>query len=327
MKVASSESEPLDTEREQDISQDWARVNGGLYTYLANEGEMEVAFDRAATLMRRPANYALTLESEFREAPGPAYLSVTGSTAFAGGGAVELILDASGSMWQKLDGRFRIDIAKQVLTAALREHVPAGTPTAIRVFGHRKPNVCDTNLEVPLQPLDVDAAIATLNGVSPQSLAKTPLAESLSAVAQDLGSQASAAIVVLVTDGKETCGGNPDNAIRQLQSSGIRLSLNIVGFAIDDTAVERQFADWAEAGGGRYFSASDADGLNEAVAQSLAIPFAVYDQSGALVAEGLVDGPPVEIMQGLYRVVVAASPQRTFEDVTVSGTGEIGLEL
>jgi hypothetical protein len=37
---------------------------------------MEVAFDRATTLMHRPASYTLLVESEFREAPGPGSLEV-----------------------------------------------------------------------------------------------------------------------------------------------------------------------------------------------------------------------------------------------------------
>jgi len=38
--------------------------------------------------------------------------------------------------------------------------------------------------------------------------------------------------------------------VAQLQEKGINVTLNIVGFAIDDDATESQFAEWAEAGGG-----------------------------------------------------------------------------
>jgi hypothetical protein len=328
MKVASGEIDPLGTEREQDLSQDWARVNGGHYSYLSNEGEMEVAFDRAATLMRRPANYALSLESEYREATGPGSLRVSrGENPDAAGGAVELILDASGSMWQKLDGRFRIDIAREVLTRALQEHIPAGTPTALRVFGHRKPNACDTNLEIPLRPLDVDATIAALNSVSPQSLARTPIGAALAAVSGDLNANDGAAIVVLVTDGEETCDGNPLAEIERLKASGIGISLNIVGFAIEDNELATQFTEWAQAGGGRYFKADNAEGLNDAVAQALATPFTVYDASGAAVAQGIVDGEAIELEEGNYKVVVESGRQRVFENVAITGAGNTALDL
>jgi len=315
-------------EREQDISQDWASVNGGFYSYLANEGEMEVAFDRVATLLRRPANYSLTMETEYREAPGPGLLRVVaGEESDAATGAVELILDASGSMWQKLDGRFRIDIAKDVLTSALNEHIPPGTLTALRVFGHRKPNACDTNLEIPLRPLDVESAITTVTGITPQSLAKTPIAASLAAVSQDLSGMDGTAIVVLVTDGKETCEGNPDAEIERLRDAGFKLSLNIVGFAIDDEELEAQFSEWAGAGGGRYFGATDAKGLKDAVENALATPYTVYNQSGEAVAEGVVDGEPLELEQGVYRVVISTEPQQVFNAVEIAGESDTKLSL
>ena len=328
MKIASDTPSPIDAEMEQDISQDWAMVNGGYYSYLANEGEMEVAFDRASTLLRRPADYALTLATEYREAPGPGFLRVTtADDAAAGAGAVELILDASGSMWQKLDGRFRIDIAKEVLSEAIRNHIPAGTPTALRVFGHRQPGTCDTNLEISLQPLDRDATIAAVNAITPQSLAKTPIGASLAAVSQDLASAEGAAIVVLVTDGKETCDRDPAAEIQRLRDAGFALSLNIVGFAIDDADLAGQFATWAEAGGGRYLAANDADDLSQAMKQALATSYSVYDQNGSKVAEDVVGGEPLELGQGYYKVIVATTPQQVFDRVAITGANDTNIEL
>jgi Mg-chelatase subunit ChlD len=328
MKVSSGTTNALGAATEEDLGQDWSRVNGGHYTYLDHEGDMEVAFDRAATMLRRPANYTLTMQTEFREAPGPGTLRVVaGTESSSASSAVELILDASGSMWKKLDGRFRIDVAKEVLTTALNKYIPPETPVALRVFGHRKANACDTNLEIALQPLNVDQATATLAGVSPQSLAKTPIAASLAAVSRDLRGNKGAAVVVLVTDGEETCDGDPAAEIERLEKAGFQMNLNIVGFAIDDDALAAQFETWAEAGGGRYFAANDADGLNDAVAQALATPYKVFDQSGEAVAEGVVGGDPVELEQGVYRVVVSGTPSQEFKDVSVTGAKETGLEL
>ena len=74
---------------EQDLMQDWSRVNGGHYSYLINEGEMEVAFDRAVTMLRRPAGYTLEVTSTYRKAPGPGSLRVvTGEKSMVTGGAV-----------------------------------------------------------------------------------------------------------------------------------------------------------------------------------------------------------------------------------------------
>ena len=331
LKVPSGDHDPLSAEREQDLMQDWADVNGGHYSYLAHEGEMEVAYDRAATLLRRPANYTLTLATEAREAPGPGTLLVTadahgdGATA---GSAVELILDASGSMLQRMEGRRRIEIAREVLTTAIREHIPPGTPTALRVFGHETPNACETNLEIPLAPLDPEAAVAELGGITAKNLARTPIAASLAAVSGDLGDAAKGdALIVLVTDGEETCDGDPAAEIEKLKAAGFGISLNIVGFAIDDATLADQFAQWAAAGGGRYFVANDAEGLADSVAEALAIPYTAYHANGDLAAKGIVGGKPVELAPGLYRVVVGSSSQRTFTEVEVLSDAEVELVL
>jgi hypothetical protein len=73
-------------DEEQDRFQDWSSVNGGYYKHLVYDGEMEVAFDRAATMLRRPAGYTLEVKAEFREAPGPGSLKVVSGGGGSGGG-------------------------------------------------------------------------------------------------------------------------------------------------------------------------------------------------------------------------------------------------
>jgi hypothetical protein len=313
----------------QDVFEDWARVNGGHYIQLFYQGEMEVAFDRASTMMRRPAGYTLVVESEFREAPGPGLLRVVkgdGGPA-AGGAAVELILDASGSMLQRMRGKRRIVVAKEVLTEAVTRHIPAGTPVALRVFGHKEPDACRTDLEIPLAPLDPARAAKVIDGIQAMNLARTPIADSLAAVEGDLKGAKGRAAIVLVTDGEETCEGDPAKVIESLQAKGIDVHLNIIGFAIDDPELEAQFAAWAELGGGRYFSVQDQEGLSGALATALQLPFTVHDQAGSIVAEGVVGGAPVELEQGLYRVEAATSPPQVFERVEIPGEKETTIAL
>ena len=134
-------------------------------------------------------------------------------------------------------------------------------------------------------------------------------------------------IVVLVTDGHETCDGDPETEIRKLQAAGLQVSLNIVGFAIDDDTLAAQFTDWALAGGGRYFAAYDADDLNDAVRQALATSFSVYDEAGVAIARGTAGGEPLELEQGVYRVIVESAPQRTLDEVEILGGQTTELEL
>jgi len=306
--------------REQDLLQDWARVNGGHYARVGSEGEMEVAFDRAATMLRGPAAYQLTVDAEFREAPGPGTLEVrSGNGAGLGSGGVLFILDASGSMLQRIDGRRRIEIAREVLVEAATRNLQPGTPVALRVFGHREPNACRTDLEIPLQPLDPSRAGTVISRVEARNLARTPIADSIAKAESDLAKATGPKTIVLLTDGEETCDGDPEAVIRALVDKGFDMRLNIVGFALGDEVLESQFEAWAELGGGRYFTAQDADGLSQALEQALRIPFLVYDLSGAEQARGVVDGDLVELPAGIYRVVVEGSPPQLFDAVEIHG--------
>lgn len=314
---------------DQNRFRDWAGINGGTYNQLHYQGEMEVAFDRATALMRRPAGYTLLVESEFREAPGPGHLAVVaggdrGDTAT--GPAVELILDASGSMLKRMDGKRRIAIAKEVLTEAVRKQIPAGTPVALRVFGHKEVDSCRTDLEIPLAPLDPEAAARTIANIQAMNLARTPIADSLKAVEGDLLGADSGAIV-LVTDGEETCDGDPAAVLQSLADKGFAATLNIVGFAIDDPELAGRFRSWAALGGGRYFAANDEAGLSEAIADALRVSFTVYDGAGNEAAVGQVGGAPVELEQGTYRVIVHTRPERIFDEVEVLGESSAELEL
>lgn len=229
-------------------------------------------------------------------------------------------------MLQRMQGKRRITIAREVLTEAVREHIAPGTPVALRVFGHTEPGSCDTELLIPLGPLDPDAAARTIADVEAKNLAKTPIADSLAAVPSDLG-DARAVAVVLVTDGEETCDGDPAAVIESLRGRGIEIAVNIVGFAIDDAALEARFARWSELGGGRYFSARDQTDLSDAIEKALQVPFTVFDSSGAVAAQGLLGGEPVELARGVYRVTVQTAPQQSFEDVAIQGEDKVTLTL
>ena len=239
----------------------------------------------------------------------PGALLVVSSTAdktvaLPEGAAVEVILDASGSMLKRQDGQRRIDIAKSVLSDLVRESLPSATPFAMRVFGHREADSCRTDLEISLSPLDATAAASRISGVEAMNLAKTPIAKSLELVAQDLAGVEGTSVVVLVTDGEETCGGDPAAAVEKLRGLGFDVRVNIVGFAIDDDDLKSQFRYWADLGGGAYHDAAGATDLATSIRESLQASFDVLDAGGETVASGSVSGGSVELPAGSYRVRV-----------------------
>ncbi|MFN8440113.1 MAG: VWA domain-containing protein [Caldilineaceae bacterium] len=245
----------------------------------------------------------------------PGSLSVVGKANTAGepspvigGGAVELILDASGSMLQRIDGVAKIAIARDVLTNLTSNVLPAGAPLALRVFGHKEAGSCRTDLEIPLQPLDAATVNQTIAGINAMNLAKTPIGASLRLVAEDLAGASGQKVVILVTDGEETCGGDPEREIQVLRAAGIDVRINIVGFDVDDAALKATFQRWASEGGGSYFNASNAAELDSAVTAALRAPFRVLDANGTEVATGVVNGDAVSLPAGTYTVEVESEP-------------------
>ena len=236
------------------------------------------------------------------EAPGFVQVTRELSKGFGDGAAVEVILDASGSMLQRQGNERRIEIAKATLTQLVRDTIPAGTGFAMRVFGHKESGNCRTDLEIPLGPLNPQAAIAVIDAIQAMNLAKTPIGKSLALVAEDLDKVTGERIVILVTDGEETCDGDPALAIKQLRGKGWDVKVNIVGYAIDDAALRETFKSWAALGQGQYLNASNADELAKAIKQTVETRFQILDREGSTVARGITNSAPLELPPGVYTV-------------------------
>lgn len=240
------------------------------------------------------------------------------STAATGGAAaVELILDASGSMLQRLDGVRRIEVARTVLDDLVRNHLPDDSQFALRVFGHKAANQCRTDLEIPLSRLDRNAAADAIAAVNAMNLAKTPIADSLAKVALDLAAANGPKTVILITDGEETCDGDPAQVIKRLRADGLDAQVSIVGFAIDDEELKANFQNWAELGGGSYFDAASAGDLIRSLRTVISGPFRVLDAAGRVVARGVIGGAPVVLPSGSYRVETVGPTPRVIENVSI----------
>lgn len=233
--------------------------------------------------------------------------------------AVEVILDASGSMLQQLNGIRRIDIAKQTLLKLTGEAIPADSLFALRVFG-REVDSCQTDLDIALAPLKPDAVKARISNITAKNNAKTPIGASLAAVSGDLAKASGEKLVILITDGEETCGGDPLAAIQQLRAAGTNVRINIVGFAIDDDSLKTTFTHWARAGAGAYFDAKDAAGLNTALTQAIKPAFEILSADGKVVADGVIGDAAIALLPGKYTVRIKGKNAQAQEVMIESET-------
>lgn len=312
-----------DSKMYESIMQSWSKINNGTYGVVSDALGMSKAIKQASAILRRPVYYTLNVESKYERPLEPGSLQIVeapeNKKRVNENFAIELILDASGSMLQRIQGKRRISIAKDVLKKAVIEIIPPKTLVALRVFGHKKADSCRTDLEMELQPLNVKKTTGIISKINAKNLAKTPIADSLAKVASDLSKVKGKKVVILVTDGKETCDGDPAKVITSLKEQGIDVRINIVGFAIDDEKLKEQFKEWARLGDGSYFNASDKKSLNDAVKKALQIPYKVYDNKENMVAEGIVGSDPIKLRGGTYKVVIESSPEQVLEDVIVTG--------
>jgi uncharacterized protein YegL len=191
-------------------------------------------------------------------------LALLSSPLFAAANVL-FILDSSGSMAGRVDGVPKINAAKQVLTALLRD-LPKETKIGLMTYGHRTKGDCkDVELLVPIGPNAPDKVATRLTPLTPKG--KTPLAYSLEQAAplfKSLAGQNNA--VILVSDGIETCGGDPKAAAAKLAAANIGVKVHVVGFDVKGAEL-KQLESIAKAGKGRFFEAKNTAGLKNAFAQ------------------------------------------------------------
>jgi len=174
------------------------------------------------------------------------------------------VLDGSGSMWGRVDGKIKIQVAKEVMNKLLEE-TPDGIDCGIVVYGHRKKGDCaDIEMIVPMGSLQKEAAVLKINRISPKG--KTPISDSIIMAVNQLKGHEAAGTIVLVSDGMETCGKDPCAVVKKLKESGIKFVMHVVGFNVKAEAA-KQLSCIAQTGGGSYFSTTNATDLLAAMKQ------------------------------------------------------------
>lgn len=217
----------------------------------------------------------------------PALGGLASPTAAQPAPALLLILDASGSMWGQIEGTNKIVIAREVV-GDLLDGLADDAQVGLVAYGHRREGDCaDIETVVPIGALDRGALKAKVNALNPRG--KTPITASVEEAFAAIAGRDSATTVILVSDGLETCGGDPCAAVKLARQAGSRFLLHVVGFDVAGEDVS-QLECAAQAGGGLFFSAENAGQLSAALEQAVAMPAEV--PAGRLVVTAVADGQP-----------------------------------
>lgn len=179
-----------------------------------------------------------------------------------------IVLDASGSMWGQIDGRAKLEIAREALGQVL-SGIPAETEIGLMAYGHREKGSC-ADIELVVPPAAGTAQAITDAANAMKFLGKTPLTEAVRQAAAELKSTEAKATVILITDGIETCEADPCALGAELEASGVDFTAHVVGFGL--TAEEgATVACLAENTGGKYIEAKDAGALVEALKTTVVV--------------------------------------------------------
>lgn len=176
------------------------------------------------------------------------------------------VLDGSGSMdgiWG--NGESRMDIAKKILVKLVDSlRTNSDLELALRVYGHRfsrQSNNCqDSRLEVPFGKKNHNTIINKIKEIKPKGV--TPITYSLSEAAKDFPANPGYRnILILITDGVESCGGDPCKVSVELQRKGIFLRPYIIGLGLQGGRVLECM--------GKFIDAENANAFNKILNRSI----------------------------------------------------------
>jgi hypothetical protein len=203
-----------------------------------------------------------------------AAMQSSSSTAVAGAPASEvtdlaLIVDYSGSMNAKMkDGATKVSSAKKCVTDLI-DKLPNDLNVALVVYGTSKARGCqDIDIVQPLGPIDKPALKSRINKFNATGM--TPIASSLVKAGEELKKAKGGSAIVLVTDGAESCHGDPAGVAAKLAAEfGVKFGINVIGFGIEPKE-KAELAEIAAKGHGKLLTVENASELADALQKVVA---------------------------------------------------------
>ncbi len=294
-----------------------AKLAGGTFvgTLTLDEGENRiVAFATSIDGRTREAEISVTVEDASCAALDVRAIKNGRPVASLNDKAIEIVVDASRSMWGRMYGEPKMVVAQDIL-ADVSYWFPDDLDLALRAYGSTSPsesnNCADSTLLVPFADDNREPIRNAIAGLRP--LGQTPIAYALNQAGRDFGARSADRAVVLVTDGIESCGGDPIRAARDLREQGI--VVHIIGFGLgsaadEDTASLRAIAATS---GGRYVTAGSAEELKRALAESVATSYSVFKGAVEVANGSLGADETLFLPDGEYRVVLNGAPPQEAE--------------
>lgn len=160
------------------------------------------------------------------------------------------ILDASGSMAEKWDGKTRMAVAKEKLLQVLGG-LPKDVSVGLVAYGNRIAGCSSARLYHPIQRGAASLVSQKISNIVPAG--STPIAQTLSVVGEFLLNDVQETEIIFISDGVESCDGDPKAVLYQLKNSGKKFRLQVLGIDIDPQG-EEDLKRLSILGDGHYYS-------------------------------------------------------------------------
>jgi Ca-activated chloride channel family protein len=190
-----------------------------------------------------------------------------------------IVFDASGSMaGNMVQGLFsdvtRIDEVRKALAQVL-PGVTKFRKVGLITYGPGPYGQCNVQLDFEPIPNATEPIMSVVNALNPAG--KTPLVTAVKVAAAVLDSKSKPGVIVLLTDGEETCGGAPCALGETIKASGRRLTVHVIGYQLRGYSWTgaQSILDvkcLAEQTGGLYITAQNREDLVKAFEKTLGCP-------------------------------------------------------
>jgi Ca-activated chloride channel family protein len=185
---------------------------------------------------------------------------------------VIVMIDGSGSMAGRMGGRSKLELAREAALGFV-DGLPASVQTSLLVFGQQGNNRPDGKA-TSCSAIDVLAPMSADRGRLRTALGQvravgwTPLAAGLERAEALLAASATPGeqVIYVVSDGEETCGGDPVAVARRINGGRTRAIVNVIGFNLPSGEAAKLGAV-AQAGGGGFVNLSSEAELERFTAQ------------------------------------------------------------
>jgi len=190
-----------------------------------------------------------------------------------------IVFDASGSMAGNLDQgiatlKHRIDEVRTALAKVLPE-ATRFRRVGLITYGPGHGGQCTVTLNLKPTPNAASLIMRDLEALSPAG--KTPLSTAVAKAAEVLDYRKKPGMILVVTDGEETCGASPCALGKELRAAAAQLTVHVIGFRMKDyswtgesSVLEAKCL--AEENNGLYLSAENKDDLVAALKTTLDCP-------------------------------------------------------